>query len=282
LMVWSVGNGFAFSAPTGSTAQTLRVHVGGYYSAGTLTAHLSDGSAPDFVDLAAETGGYYDRNYVLTYQTATPAQVTVTWTMRSGPGFVTIGGAAVSPAAGVGSMVATAGAPQSTAVNTAFATALQATGRDASGNPSSGVTVTFTAPQSGASAQFSGAATATAVTNASGVATAPALTANGTAGSYMVTASAAGVGAATFNLTNCTNTAPVTATWNANSEPDLAGYTLSYGSQSGTYTTSIDVVNVTSWLLTLTSGQRYYFVVQAYNTSGLISPYSSEVAYDAP
>ena len=37
----------------------------------------------------------------------------------------------------------------------------------------SGVTVTFTAPASGASARFNGSATATAVTGASGVATAP-------------------------------------------------------------------------------------------------------------
>ena len=56
-----------------------------------------------------------------------------------------------------------------------------------------GVTVTFTAPASGASGAFGASATATATTNGSGVATAPTLTANGTAGSYTVTASAPGV-----------------------------------------------------------------------------------------
>ena len=70
------------------------------------------------------------------------------------------------------SIVATAGTPQSATVNTAFATALQAMVKDANGNPLSGVTVTFTAPASGASATFGGSANATAVTNASGVATA--------------------------------------------------------------------------------------------------------------
>ena len=85
------------------------------------------------------------------------------------------------------SIIATAGTPQSATVNTAFATALQATVKDASSNPVSGVTVTFTAPASGASAAFSGSATATATTNASGIASAPALTANGQTGSYTVT-----------------------------------------------------------------------------------------------
>ncbi len=55
---------------------------------------------------------------------------------------------------------------------------------------------------------------ATAITNASGIATAPALTANGQAGSYTVTASVAGVAAAaSFSLTNLTAVpASVTAT----------------------------------------------------------------------
>jgi hypothetical protein len=95
------------------------------------------------------------------------------------------------------------GTPQSATINTAFATALTATVRDASSNPLSGVTVTFSAPGAGASASFSGAATATAVTNASGAAAGPTLTANGQTGSYTVTASAAGVTTpASFSLTN--------------------------------------------------------------------------------
>ena len=57
----------------------------------------------------------------------------------------------------------------------------QATVKDVNNNPLSGVTVTFTAPATGASAAFRGSITAMAVTNASGIATAPALTANGVA-----------------------------------------------------------------------------------------------------
>ena len=72
--------------------------------------------------------------------------------------------------------------------------------------------------------------------------------------------------------------ATITAAWDANPETDIAGYKLSYGTQSGTYTTTIDVGNVTSAPVTLNPGQ-YFFAVQAYNTSGQISPYSTEVAY---
>jgi hypothetical protein len=101
------------------------------------------------------------------------------------------------------SIVATTGTPQSATVNTMFATALQATVKDAGNNPLSGVTVTFTAPASGASAAFSGSITATATTNAGGIAIAPALTANSQAGAFGVTATTAGVATqATFNLTN--------------------------------------------------------------------------------
>jgi hypothetical protein len=75
--------------------------------------------------------------------------------------------------------------------------------------------------------------------------------------------------------------ATVTATWDPNPEPDIAGYILSYGPASGVYDTSVDVGNVTAWPLTLTDGQRYYFAARAYNNSGLISPFSAETVFDA-
>ena len=94
---------------------------------------------------------------------------------------------------------ATAGTPQSTMVGTTFTVGLQAQVMDGSGNGVAGVNVTFTAPASGASGTFSGAATVT--TNALGYANAPAFTANGIAGSYAVTAST-GTLTTSFNLTN--------------------------------------------------------------------------------
>jgi predicted extracellular nuclease len=108
---------------------------------------------------------------------------------------------AVNPLAAI---AATGGTPQAATVNLPFAQPLQATVTDTAGNPALGATVTFTAPASGPSGTFPGhVLTATATTDAGGVATSPVFTANGTIGSYSVTASAAGVaGTAAFAFEN--------------------------------------------------------------------------------
>jgi hypothetical protein len=199
IYISGVGQGFSFTAPADTTQRTLAVHVGGYNSSGTLTAHLSDGSAPDFTDATAVVTGQYDRNYNLTYRAVSAGTLIVTWQMTSGSGNVTLNGAALAGA----NVVATGGTPQSAAVNTAFPTALQVTVSDATGNLASGATVTFSAPSSGASGTFAGSATASSITNPSGVATAPTLTANSQTGSYTVKATVAGVTTpANFILTN--------------------------------------------------------------------------------
>jgi hypothetical protein len=74
-----------------------------------------------------------------------------------------------------------------------------------------GVSVTFAAPGSGASGTFPGGnATVTVATDANSQATAPAFTANGTAGSYEVTASVAGVSTpAVFDLLNVSRDAVI-------------------------------------------------------------------------
>ena len=213
--IGGVGNGFSLIAPADATTRTLILHVGGWSSGGTLTAHLSDGSAPDFTDTTANTSGQYDRNYTLTYNAAGPNQaLTVSWVVTSGGGSVHISGAALSGGSSepMGNITATAGTPQSATAGTVFATALQATVRDAGNNPVSGATVTFMAPGSGASGTFSGSSTVT--TNSSGVATAPTFTANSVAGSYTVTASVSGITTpASFSLTNTAAAAAgVTAT----------------------------------------------------------------------
>ncbi|GGP18931.1 beta strand repeat-containing protein [Silvimonas iriomotensis] len=205
-----VNNGFSFTAPADSTQRTLVVHVDGYQTAGTLTAHLSDGSAPDFVDTTPLGTGQFDRNYTLTYSAGTAGQyLTVKWVASSGTGNVAVSAAALSTASI--NLAASAGTPQTTIVGTAFATALQVLVKDSSNQPLSGATVTFTAPATGASASFSGSATATAVTNASGIATAPKLTANNTTGSYTVLASTSGTtGTASFSLTNAASSGSMT------------------------------------------------------------------------
>ena len=110
------------------------------------------------------------------------------------------------------SIAATSGSGQSATVGNPFTNPLVAT-VTTGGSPTSGVTVTFTAPPSGASGTFAGGVN-TATTNASGVATSAVFTANTKAGAYAVTASVAGASApASFSLNNTAGAAAsVTAT----------------------------------------------------------------------
>src|SRR5688572_17811988 len=73
-----------------------------------------------------------------------------------------------------------------------------------------------------------------------------------------------------------------TASWDPNTEPDVAGYKLSYGTQSGVHTVVIDVGKVTTYQFYPSPGRRYYVVVQAYNTAGQLSNKSAEVVIDVP
>jgi len=75
----------------------------------------------------------------------------------------------------------------------------------------------------------------------------------------------------------------VTLEWDANTESDLAGYKVYYGTASRTYGTPITLGKVTTYTVTgLTPGTTYYFAVTAYNTAGLESGYSNEVFATIP
>jgi fibronectin type 3 domain-containing protein len=61
--------------------------------------------------------------------------------------------------------------------------------------------------------------------------------------------------------------------------PNLAGYKLYYGSQSGQYQTAIPVSMATTYTVTNVSpGQTYYFAATAYDTAGTESAFSNEVS----
>ena len=115
-----------------------------------------------------------------------------------------------------------AGSGQSTLVNTGFTNPLVTTVTDAFGNPVSGVSVTFSAPASGASGSFgtcSGGNPQTyqcvVTTTASGQASAPALTANTKSGNYSISAVASGTNTVNFAATNtAASAAQVTITPN--------------------------------------------------------------------
>jgi predicted outer membrane repeat protein len=95
---------------------------------------------------------------------------------------------------------------QSTPISTTFPATLSAIVRDAvTNNPLPNAVVAFQAPNSNASGIFAttNSTIFTATTNASGIATASAFTANGIVGSYQVTASTSGAASpAIFNLVN--------------------------------------------------------------------------------
>ena len=66
--------------------------------------------------------------------------------------------------------------------------------------------------------------------------------------------------------------------WDANREPDLAGYRIHYGVASRNYDTIVDIGNYTSCTISeLQEGQTYYFAVTAYDQDGNESGYSNEV-----
>ncbi|MDP1573737.1 MAG: IPT/TIG domain-containing protein [Coxiellaceae bacterium] len=94
------------------------------------------------------------------------------------------------------------GSAQTAVVGTQFTNPLVVKVVDGSNAPVVGATVTFTVPSSGASGTFAGGVN-TAITNSSGEATSPLLTANTVAGAYTVTAIAPGaLTSASFSLTN--------------------------------------------------------------------------------
>jgi hypothetical protein len=83
-----------------------------------------------------------------------------------------------------------------------------------------------------------------------------------------------------FLTSNALSAVQVTLTWDPNSEPDLAGYKIYYGTADRAYQWNIDVGNVTSYTVTgLQSNILYYFAATAYNTQGLESGFSNQVLW---
>ena len=154
----------------GSTTDTETTNSQGY---ATSTVFTADSTAGSF-DVTASDSGPQSVLFGLTNNLAGPSQV-----------------------------AAVAGGEQSSQVKQSFASALSVKVTDSYGNAIQDAEVTFSAPSSGASAIFSGGSTIdTMTTNAEGIASAPAPTANGIAGGYEVTATVSGAAPAAFSLTN--------------------------------------------------------------------------------
>jgi len=73
--------------------------------------------------------------------------------------------------------------------------------------------------------------------------------------------------------------ASILVSWNANTEDDLAGYKVYYGTASRSYGSGLDVGNVTSYRFdNVPLGRTYYIAVTAYDTSNNESGYSEEAS----
>ncbi len=84
-------------------------------------------------------------------------------------------------------------------------------------------------------------------------------------------------GAVMVLMANSVYGATVKVSWNPNSEPDLDGYKVYYGTLSGTYAQVLDVGAVTSAdVSSLGEGRTYYFAVTAYDIDGNESGFSNE------
>jgi hypothetical protein len=160
-------------ASTGSNAATVGTDATGVASAPTFTANDSEGD----YEVRAES-----RYGSVTFQLS-------------------------NTATGVAASITAAGpTEQAATVNTQYAQPLQAKVVDAHGAGVKGVTVSFslgTGPAGAGASFLGGGAQATARTDASGLATSPAVVANGTPGRFTATASAEGIpGAVAFSLGN--------------------------------------------------------------------------------
>ncbi len=212
-------------------------------TAGPATFTLtSTGSAPVSIGTISEAGAPFARSggdcpappfelapsasctlaYTFTPTAVGPASETITVTGNAGASTISLAGTGLP---GIPTtLVLVSGSDQSATVNTPFAAPLVAQMRDDYGNPVPGITVTFNAPTSGASAVLSADSV---TTDADGNASVTA-TANGEAGSYEVVASG-GLGApVAFALTNVAEVADVGVAIVADREFARAGELVNY------------------------------------------------------
>jgi hypothetical protein len=78
-------------------------------------------------------------------------------------------------------------------------------------------------------------------------------------------------------------TAQITVEWDANTEPNISGYRVYYGSESGIYDSIVDVGNITNYtIIGLEPGDTYFITATAYDTDGNESDFATELPYTVP
>ena len=205
------GNGAPSSVTTQAIAPSITTQPTNETVAAGTTASFSvvaTGTAPlayQWSENGKAISGATSSNFTIGPTTTSDNGAQITVLVSNSAGSVTSVGATLTVNVAADTVTATAGSEQSATVSTAFATQLEATVTDSSGNAVANEVVTFTSPSSGASATFAnGTTSTTSSTNTSGIARASPLTANAMAGSFAVTASIAGGSTADFTLTNVT------------------------------------------------------------------------------
>jgi hypothetical protein len=82
------GEGFHIVVLADTTTRTFRLYGGGQQSTCTLTAHLSDGSAPDLVQTGSDPGALFYRTITIQYHAASAGQtLQIYWVVTSPSGF---------------------------------------------------------------------------------------------------------------------------------------------------------------------------------------------------
>jgi hypothetical protein len=83
-----------------------------------------------------------------------------------------------------------------------------------------------------------------------------------------------------FNAPPQASSYSLTLTWDPSPSPEVVGYRLYYGAESGNYTNSIVTSNVTTATISgLLMGINYYFAITAIAGDGQESDFSNEVSY---
>ncbi len=84
-------------------------------------------------------------------------------------------------------------------------------------------------------------------------------------------------------LAPCAHAGDVTVAWDRNTDVQVVGYKVYYGTSSGQYTASADAGNATSLAISgLTAGTTYYFAATDYDSNGNESAFSNEITYAVP
>lgn len=84
IRVMGLGKGLQFVVPASTTTRTLTVYLGVWNTQGKIVAHLSDGSAPDYVDTSVFSTTLVNAAYTFTYRAASQnQQLVITYTQNT-------------------------------------------------------------------------------------------------------------------------------------------------------------------------------------------------------